>query len=79
MNLSPSLLSSKLIADTLVLIDLAEDVLDNLAVLGVLGAGALDCFVLVPRIIPLLTLAYLRYTCDKRPSFHSIVVELISP
>ena len=52
--------------------DLAEEVL------CALGKEALDLR-LGPRITPLLTLAYLRYICESKPSFHSIVVGLNSP
>ena len=56
-NLSPSLFSSKVMADALVT-DLADEALD---ILGVVGTGVLDGFLLAPLITPLLILAYLRY------------------
>lgn len=68
-RVSPSL-SSRLVADMAK--DLAEEVL------RALGKEALDLS-LWPRITPLLTLAYLRYICESKPSFHSIVVGLNSP
>ena len=67
---SPSLFSSRLVADMAK--DLAEEVL------CALGKEALDLR-LGPRITPLLTFAYLRYICESKPSFHSIVVGLNSP
>ena len=71
------MLSSKLVADTLVIIDLADEDLDSL--MDEASAGVFDCFRLAPCMVPLLVLAYLRYIWDNRPSVHSIVVGFTSP